>query len=474
MKLKRMMIAAPKSGSGKTTLTCALIQALKDQGAQVVSYKCGPDYIDPMFHKKVLGIPSKNLDTFFTEEEQTKELFLKDRTGNEFVVMEGVMGLFDGLGGYREEGSSYHLAKITRTPILLVVDAKGMGYSVLPLLAGFLQYDKEHLIQGVLLNRMSKEYFEIIAPKIEEELHLSVVGYFPNCKELHLESRHLGLVMPQEMDQLQSQLEKATAQLVASVDLGKIYAIAQGAEEIFGKKATERQGEEGGRKRTAEISNTKNRVCPRIAVALDEAFCFYYEDNLAMIQEEGAILVPFSPLHDRTVPEDCDGILLGGGYPELYAKGLSENIDMKASLREAISKKMPLVAECGGFLYLHETITDADGSSYSMVGAMNGDCNYTGKLVRFGYVEIQGSLQDEWLGGQSIKAHEFHYFDSTNNGIYCTATKPTTGRQYPCIQANAHLWAGFPHLYYPSNKTFPKTFVAKAWDYHQEKRKKRS
>ena len=160
MKMNRIMLAAPKSGSGKTTITCAVLQLLKDRRVPVSSYKCGPDYIDPMFHQKVLGVPAKNLDTFFTDEETTRKLFLADRKEGDFAVLEGVMGLYDGLGGIREEGSSYHLAKVTRTPIILVVDAKGMGRSVVALIAGFLQCDTDHLIRGVLLNRMSKGYYK--------------------------------------------------------------------------------------------------------------------------------------------------------------------------------------------------------------------------------------------------------------------------------------------------------------------------
>ena len=187
MKLNRIMIAAPGSGSGKTTITCSLLMVLKNRGEQVVSYKCGPDYIDPMFHKQVIGIPSKNLDTFFTDEDATKELFLKNRTEKDFVVMEGVMGLFDGLGGIREEGSSYHLAKVTETPIVLVINAKGMGRTLIPMIAGFLKYDKEKLIQGVILNKMSKYYYEIIKPLIEEELRiLSLITLYDKKGMFHL------------------------------------------------------------------------------------------------------------------------------------------------------------------------------------------------------------------------------------------------------------------------------------------------
>ena len=183
LKLPRFMLAAPASGSGKTTLTCAVLKALMNKGLKTAAFKSGPDYIDPMFHRQVLGIPARNLDTFFTGEDGTRRLFLRDRREDELVVMEGVMGLYDGLGGIREEGSSYHLAKVTQTPIILVVDAKGMGKSVLALIAGFLQYDTHHLIKGVLLNRMSKGYYDIIKPLIEKELSVKVVGYFPEQKE---------------------------------------------------------------------------------------------------------------------------------------------------------------------------------------------------------------------------------------------------------------------------------------------------
>ena len=213
MKFNRIMIAAPKSGSGKTTITCALLAALREEGKKVVSYKCGPDYIDPMFHQTVIGVPSKNLDTFFTDAEQTRQLFVKGCSEDDMAVLEGVMGLYDGLGGIREEGSSYHLAKVTKTPIILVVDAKGMGRSVAALIAGFLAYDTEHLIKGVLLNRMSKGYYGILKPLLEQELHIKVLGYFPNQKQIHLESRHLGLKIPSEIADIQEQLREAAEEL---------------------------------------------------------------------------------------------------------------------------------------------------------------------------------------------------------------------------------------------------------------------
>lgn len=455
MKLKRIMLAAPKSGSGKTTLTCGLLQALKEQGEQVVAYKCGPDYIDPMFHQKVLGIPSKNLDTFFTDSETTRELFLHGRKEEEVAVMEGVMGLFDGLGGVREEGSSYHLAQVTKTPIILVVDAKGMGRSILPLLAGFLSYDPEHLIRGVILNRMSKGYYEIVKPLIESELNLSVIGYFPESKTMQLKSRHLGLVMPGEIDEIQEQMEELAQKLTQTISIKKLMEVAAEAEDLapsFPKT----------------MANETRQEKPVIAVARDEAFCFYYEDNLRILKEQGAELVEFSPLHDAKIPEKCQGLLLGGGYPELYAQSLSENHSMLQSIKTAADAGIPIVAECGGFMYLHSTMTDQEGHSYEMADVVKGSCTYQGKLVRFGYIELEETGGCYLEPGQVIRAHEFHYYDSTQNGTDCIATKPTTGRQYRGVHVQGNQWLGFPHLYYPSNPEFAKRFVEKARGYKRE------
>lgn len=380
MKLDRVMIAAPKSGSGKTTITCAILQTLKDMGKQVVSYKCGPDYIDPMFHQRVIGIPSKNLDTFFTGENDTRKLLLKNRTGEEISVIEGVMGLYDGLGGVREEGSSYHLAKVTKTPIILVVDAKGMGRSVIPLIAGFLAYDTEHLIRGVILNRMSKSYYEIIKPLIEAELQIRVLGYLAERQQLQIQSRHLGLHLPGEIKEIQRQLEVAAEELQKSVSIETIIQIAASAETIEIEKITET---------TEKITSTELITKPLIAVARDEAFCFYYEDNLLLLKEYGADIAYFSPLHDKELPEGSSGLLLGGGYPELYAKELEENTAMRKEIKAAVESGMPVVAECGGFLYLHTAIRDRDGHPYQMAGVLPAACQDTKKLVRFGYIELE-------------------------------------------------------------------------------------
>ena len=480
MKLDRVMIAAPKSGSGKTTITCALLQSLKEQGIPVVSYKCGPDYIDPMFHKEVLGVPSKNLDTFFTGEEETRVLLKADRTEGELAVLEGVMGLYDGLGGIREEGSSYHLAKVTGTPIVLVVDAKGMGKSVLALIAGFLQYDTEKLIRGVILNRMSGAYFQTIRPLIEKELPVAALGYVPDQKHLELKSRHLGLVLPKEQEEVAQQIRDFAAELQKTVSIEKIREIAAEAVEL--PEALKRnldsrydsaefvkdsviESTYDMEVKVEEVEGITDTDAPIIAVARDEAFCFYYEDNLRLLEEHGARLRYFSPLHDSRLPEGCDGILLGGGYPELHLQELEQNGSMRNEIRAAMERGIPCVAECGGFMYLHETIEDQEGKQYRMAGVLPGICINKGKLVRFGYIELQEKKPSFLPEGTKIRGHEFHYYDSSDNGEDCMAVKPVTGKSYPCVIETQNRFLGFPHLYYPSNPGFAENFVEKARDF---------
>lgn len=459
-KIRRIMIAAPKSGSGKTTITCGLLQIFKENGEDVSSCKCGPDYIDPMFHREVLEVPSRNLDTFFTGEDGTRKLFLKERREGELVVMEGVMGLYDGLGGIREEGSSYHLAKVTQTPIILVVDAKGMGRSVIPLIAGFLAYDKAHLIRGVIFNRMSAAYYEILKPLAEEELGIAVLGYFPENKDLQIAGRHLGLCMPGELEGLQEQIRMAAERLRETADISKLLQIAEEAELVEDSGSERKQSDDTAEK--PDTTENGEAIHPRIAVARDEAFCFYYEENLRLLEQAGAEPVYFSPLHDNALPENIHGLLLGGGYPELYAGQLSENDAMRTAIREAVADGLPTVAECGGFLYLHTTLTDREGHSYPMAGVLPGKCFDTGHLVRFGYIELEETAGHFLPSGSRIRAHEFHYYDSEDNGADCIAAKPATGRNYPCIHVGENHWYGFPHLYYPSCPEFAKRFVEKA------------
>lgn len=474
MKLRRLMIAAPKSGSGKTIVTCALLAALKNSGWQAASYKCGPDYIDPLFHREVIGVPAKNLDTFFTDEQQTKKLLLRDRTERDFVVIEGVMGLYDGLGGVRREGSSYHLACVTKTPIVLVVDVKGMGQSIIPLLAGFLQFDSAHLIHGVILNRISQGYYKTIKPLIEAELPIKVIGFLPEKGTYQIGSRHLGLLMPDESGDIRERLRAASEELQRTVSVERLIKIAEGAQEIYIEKEKEvwKEAKNCRLEANNHVFRPDADVTVTIAVARDAAFCFYYEDNLRLLEEYGAKIRFFSPLCDEKLPDGCHAVLLGGGYPELYAERLSENRNMCKAIRDASKNGMPIVAECGGFLYLHRTMTDRAGKRYLMAGAIDADCYDTGKSVRFGYIDLRENTSFFLPGNMSIKGHEFHYYDSTDNGADAVAEKPVTGRTYSCMIIDETHWMGFPHIYYPSNPEFAKSIVEKARIYAVAKSKR--
>lgn len=457
------MIAATGSGSGKTLLTCALLQILKEQKKKTVSFKCGPDYIDPMFHQKILGIPSKNLDTYFTGEILTRSLFLEAVKNPDTVedtdavsakcadiaVIEGVMGLYDGLGGVKKEGSSYHLAEVTDTPVILVVNAHGMGKSLLAVIQGFLDYDKKHLIRGVILNRTSKMFYEVIAPEIERECGVKALGFVPKLSDIRMESRHLGLVMPQELPNIRKEMETAARAVKENIDLNELYAIAARAKPLTAPAIEVRRA-------VREIP---------IAVAKDDAFCFYYEDNLKLLEKAGAKLVEFSPLQDRELPKGACGLLLGGGYPELFAGQLSQNTKMRQAVFDSVKSGMPVIAECGGFLYLHETLEDMNKDRYPMAGVIEGTAFYTGKLVRFGYIGIREKQPDFLPETEQILGHEFHYFDSTSNGDGCTAAKAVSKREWDCVHKNAFSWMGFPHLYYYSNPEYVYRFLEKAVSY---------
>lgn len=454
MKHIGLMLAAPSSGSGKTTITCALLAALKKRNIRVRSFKSGPDYIDPMYHERVIGVPSGNLDTFFSDEQEIRYLYERGWENYDYSVIEGAMGLYDGLGGTRPEGSAYHLAQTLDLPVFLVLDARGMGRTMIALLAGLLRYDGDHQIAGVILNRTTERFYGIIGPQIEKELGLPVIGYFPEKQELHLESRHLGLKLPGEIEELKNQVFSAAEILEETVDVDRMLALAERCS-LFSDSL---RREEKDRSHLWENIFDKTEKKVRIAVAKDGAFCFYYGENLRILQEKGAELVEFSPLADAGLPDHTDGILLGGGYPELFARQLSDNVSMRSSIREAIEAGIPSVAECGGFMYLHESLTNQEGSTFPMVGAVAGGCHNTGKLVRFGYVEIK-EKETNFLAGRPIRGHEFHYYDSDHNGRDCIAGKPATGRSWDCVHEGENHWWGYPHLYYPSNPAFVSHFL---------------
>lgn len=450
----RFMLAACASGSGKTMITCGILRALTRRGLTVSSFKCGPDYIDPMFHSRMLHTSSRNLDTFFTGREMTRYLFARGAEGADISVMEGVMGYYDGMGLTSTAASSSDLAEVTETPVLLIVNVRGMSLSAAALIRGFLTYRTPGRIRGVILNQASGMAYRELAEQIEKELHIPVFGCVPKVPELTLESRHLGLVMPDEVDGLNEKLDRLAETLEETLDIDGILRLAASAPEIPGE--------------TPEILETVwkgaeaiRKAKPVLAVARDEAFCFFYEDNLRLLRELGAEIRYFSPIRDRKLPEHTAGLLLYGGYPELKARELSENTAMREEIRNALSGGMPCLAECGGFMYLHEFMEDMEGNVYPMAGVIKGRAYRTGRLGRFGYIRLEAQKRGVLGEGRHLKGHEFHYFDSTSCGESFLAKKPNRNRSWACIHGRENALMGFPHLYYYSDPAFAAEFLEK-------------
>ena len=449
--MPRLLLAAPKSGSGKTLITCGLLELLKRKGQRPASCKCGPDYIDPMFHRYVLGVPGANLDSFFLAPEEVRRTLLAAASAEKsgLTLVEGVMGYYDGMGGTSDWASAYEIASITETPTVLVIDARGASLSLIPLIKGFLSFRSESQIRGIVLNRVSAGLYERLKLLIETECQVSVFGYLPENPEYQFESRHLGLFLPEETKDLRRRIGCLADQLEHSLDWPGLVRLAQSAPPL------EAQIQEQPEKGTAV----------RIGVARDEAFCFYYQENLELLKRLGAELIAFSPLHDKTLPKGLGGILLGGGYPENHGAALEANETMRRQVQEALHQGLPVLAECGGFLYLHRTLEGSDGRPYQMAGALSANAYRTKRLGRFGYVELTSR------DGQTMRGHEFHYWESSEPGEDWLAKKPVGGQSWRCIHENEGQILGFPHLYYPSNPAFLKDWLLRCSVYQERKKR---
>ncbi len=461
MKIPRILLAAGASGSGKTLITCGLLQALVNRKMKVASFKCGPDYIDPMFHSRVIGTKSRNLDTFFTDADITRYLLGRNATDCDIAVMEGVMGFYDGVGGISTKASAYDLTDTTDTPVILIVNSRGMSISLAAYIRGFMEYKENSHIKGVIFNQMSPMLYPRMKKLVEEQSGIEVLGYVPKVEDCVIESRHLGLVLPEEITNLKERLQKLAGVLEDTLEIDRVLALAEKAPDLNIPESL-------AQKNPAFDFRLPEKV--RIGVAKDEAFCFFYEDNFRLLQEMGAELVEFSPVHDVHLPENLDGMLLYGGYPELNGEALERNSSMKTEIAQALGSGMPCMAECGGFMYLHEQMEDMNGISRRMCGIIPGKCFRTPKLTRFGYITLTakkpvfGTASEE---AGEIPAHEFHYFDSENCGSDFHAAKPLSKRGWDCIHSTGSLLAGYPHLYYYGNPGVPKAFLLKCLEYHR-------
>ncbi|MCI8538090.1 MAG: cobyrinate a,c-diamide synthase [Oscillospiraceae bacterium] len=456
MSQSRLLFCAPASGGGKTTVTCAVLQALVNRGLRPVSFKSGPDYIDPMFHSQVIGATARNLDLFLLGEAAVLHLLAENGAKGDVAIIEGAMGYYDGIA-MSSEASAWDLARTTRTPAVLVVDARGRARSAAPLVKGFCAFEQESRIQGVVLDRISPMLYPRLKECIEQETGVRVYGFLPERPDCAVESRHLGLVTAAEISDLKERLQRLAEQAEESIDLDGLLALAASAEAL----------PEGSFSVPEPVPGK-----PRIAVARDKAFCFYYAGGLKLLEQCGAELVNFSPLEDEELPEGCSGLYLGGGYPELYGKELAANASMLAAIRRAIRSGMPTVAECGGFLYLHQTLGDADGQhDWPLVGVIPERAWNTGKLSRFGYVTLKARFDSLlFRAGEEIPAHEFHYWESGDPGAAFRAEKPQSSRGWDCGHASPALYAGFPHFHFCAKPETAARFVSAARSFSWKKK----
>ena len=420
----RLLVAGTGSGCGKTTASILLMACLKRRGLDVAPYKVGPDYIDPGFHRRVCGRASYNLDTWLMDESEINRLLMNDA---DISVIEGVMGYYDGLDAAQMRCSTWELARITRTPVLLVVDASGGAASVAATVKGFQTLKPDSGISGVLVNRASGErHYDLIKQAVKEYTGLDCAGYLTKQAAIELPSRHLGLVTARETPDLMDRINETAVMAEQTLDLDKVISIASDAPATV----------------PAEPNGCLfKRDGYRLGVALDEAFHFYYDANLEALKAMGIELVPFSPIRDACLPEDLDGLYIGGGYPEVYSEQLEQNAGMRKSIKTALENGMRCYGECGGLMYLGESI---DGRE--MCGVLPISCRMTGRLLRFGYVTVEDKT------GLKFPAHEFHHALAKPTGdvscAYNVIKASAPDKSWACGYERYNTLAAFAHVYF--------------------------
>jgi len=464
MAVKSIIIAAPHSGSGKTTITLGIMECLRRRGLAVAPFKVGPDFIDPGYHRLICGRPSVNLDGWMCSGDFVRETFFRHVAGADIAVVEGVMGLFDGIGGVSDEGSTAQVAKLLGVPVILVIDAKGQARSVAPLVKGFVAFDPQVRIVGVIFNNVASDtHGRILRDAVEGHLpEVRVLGCIPRDEVLSIPSRHLGLFTVEENPLPVDFLDHLVAVIREHLDLGMLWTVAtlQGALEM-----------------TIPPERPSWREPVRIGVARDAAFCFVYGDNLRLLREAGAELVEFSPLADSGLPEGIVGLYLPGGYPEVFADLLAANDPMKDAVRRAVEGGMPVYAECGGFIYLSRGVNDPRGDEelcHEFVGIFPVATRMLPRRKALGYREVELS-SDSIIGpaGSVARGHEFHYSEME-------AMPPEVARLYRVRRAgvdlgmegyrNRNCLASYIHLHFGSNPGMAEAFVNHCRNYAQRSR----
>lgn len=446
--IPRVVIAAPMSGSGKTTVVTGILAAMRVHGVKAQSYKIGPDYIDPGYHALASGRPAHNLDTWLVSKERLADIFISTMANADVAVIEGVMGLYD--GGKNGVSSTAEIAKLLKAPVLLVVNAKSMGESAAALVMGFKQYDPEVNLAGVILNRLGSDTHRMMIEEALKKMDVPVFGAIKRNDAMTMPERHLGLVPVEENARERETVEEIGRVVGASVDIDRIVDLAKSAASI-----------EEGRGFSSLVQKKA-----RIAVARDEAFSFYYPESLAVLRQKGADIVFFSPLRDKELPE-ADGLILGGGFPEMFAKELYENESMRASIKTAAEKGMPIYAECGGFMYLMRRVTNFDGDSFPMLGVIPGEVVMNKKLQTVGYVSAEME-RDTVLGpkGTVLRGHEFHFSSecepeaSADYPRAFTFRKTRNPEPYPAGYAKGNILGSYLHLHFAGAEEAAASFVA--------------
>jgi len=401
----RLVIAGTASGVGKTTVATGLMAALAERGYRVAPFKVGPDYIDPSYHRVATGQPSRNLDTWMVSSPVVAYLFARAAAQADMALIEGVMGLYDGFSGRSEAGSTAEVAKLLGAPVVLVMDVASLARSGGAVALGYRDFDPDLRLAGIVLNNVGSKQHALWVREAIESVGVPVLGHLHRDSALHLPHRHLGLIPTAERDtapdspELDRALHAIKERIQKGLDLEGLIKLARSAPPL--------EVEDPGLFPTGVSS-----VPVRIAVARDEAFSFYYEDNLDLLRAHGAELVAFSPLHDSRLPEGSRGVYLGGGFPEMYAAGLAANRAMHQAIRQAYQQGLPIYAECGGLMYLTESITDLEGQTHPMVGLVPGRIVTEGQQLKLSYVVIQAQRDSILAGkGQELRGHEFHLSD---------------------------------------------------------------
>lgn len=415
--IPRIMIAGTHSSVGKTTITLGLMANLFAKGYNVQGFKAGPDYIDVGYHYAATNNPARNLDTWLMSDDACKELFYRSASMAQISIIEGVMGLYDGSLDEDGKGSSAYLARLLNTPVILVIDSRGMAQSAGAVALGFKQFDTAVKIQGIILNQIGSErHFNTIKSSIEDKAHIPVLGYLSKNRDFLIPERHLGLIPAIERGKAGSLYQTMGKEIGVRVDVDRVIEIAFTAGElppyqrvVFPINAKWCKGE------GAICSHQYPSL--RIAVAMDEAFHFYYHDNLDLLKALGAEICYFSPLYDTGLPSQINGIYIGGGFPELFGQELESNEDMRNTIRDAARYGVVIYAECGGMMYLLDKLIDFNGRSYKMSGVFSADSIMENKRQGLGYITIEGQADNIICKkGDIFKAHEFHWSSIKEKG----------------------------------------------------------